>query len=144
MGGSLDFTFKQTGSKKNKTNLMVWWIHLTISVIIVIPIAIVYGFWTNLVFNVNIDTVDEHSIFKAIMGFYLGFALMSTIGIFRPIYWKTATITNILFMFGLGIGRIISIIFDGIPSTIFILGTFGELIIGFYGLYQLKRQPNFN
>ena len=46
-------------------------------------------------------------------------------------------------MFGLGIGRIISIIFDGIPSTIFISGTFGELIIGFYGLYQLIRQPNF-
>lgn len=118
--------------------------HLTISVIIVIPIAIVYGFWTNLVLNVNIDTVDEQSIFKAMMGFYLAFALLWTIGIFRPIYWKTATITNILFMFGLGIGRIISIFFDGIPSPILIAGTFGELIIGFHGWYQLKSQRNLN
>lgn len=118
--------------------------HLTISVIIVIPIAIVYGFWPNLMFNVNIDTVDEQSIFKAIMGFYLAVALMWTIGIFRPIYWKTATITNILFMFGLSIGRIISIIFDGIPSTIFIVGTIGELVLGLFAYYQLKSQRNFN
>lgn len=114
-------------------------LHLTISILIVIPIAIVYGFWTNVVFNVNIDTVDEHSIYKAIMGFYLAFALLWTIGIFRPIYWKTATVTNILFMFGLGIGRIISIIFDGMPSLIFVLGTTGELVLGFYGWYQLKK-----
>ena len=60
--------------------------YVTILVVIVIPIAIVYGFWTNLVFNVNIDTADEHSIFKAIMGFYVAFALLWTIGIFRPIY----------------------------------------------------------
>jgi hypothetical protein len=72
------------------------------------------------------------------MGLYLAFASLWILGIFKNDYWKTATITNILFMLGLGFGRIISIIFDGIPSTIFILGTIGELVLGFYGWYQLK------
>ena len=42
-------------------------------------------------------------------------------------------------MFGLGFGRIISMIFDGFPSTVFVLGTFGELILGFYALFQLIK-----
>ncbi|WP_310558227.1 DUF4345 domain-containing protein [Flavobacterium sp.] len=113
--------------------------HLSISVIIVIPIAIVYGFWTNLVFNVNIDTVDEHNILKAIMGLYLGFATLWIIGIFKSTLWKTATISNIVFMLGLAFGRIVSLFIEGITSTVFILGTFGELILGFYGWYQFKK-----
>jgi Domain of unknown function (DUF4345) len=42
-------------------------------------------------------------------------------------------------MLGLGFGRIISIVVDGIPSTIFIFGTIGELVLGFYALYTLKK-----
>ena len=118
-------------------------LHLIVSILIVIPIAIIYGFYPNLVFNVNIDTIDERSIFKAIMGFYLAFSLLWIGGIFDRTYWKTATIANILFMIGLGVGRIISMIFDGVPSTIFILVTLGELFLGFYGWYQLVRLKSF-
>lgn len=118
-------------------------LHLIVSILIVIPIAIIYGFWPNLVFNVNIDTIDERCIFKAIMGFYLAFSLLWIVGIFDKTYWKTATIANILFMIGLGVGRIISMIFDGVLSTIFILGTVGELVLGFYGWYQFVRQKSF-
>ncbi len=77
------------------------------------------------------------------MGFYLAFSLLWIVGIFDKSYWKTATIANILFMIGLGVGRIISMIFDGVLSTIFILGTVGELVLGFYGLYQFVRQKSF-
>lgn len=113
-------------------------IHLFISSLIVFPGAIIYGFFPEMIFNLKLNYTDEHSIFKAIMGLYLAFSLLWIVGIFKFDYWKVATITNVLFMFGLGFGRIISIIFDGIPSTIFVLGTFGELILGFYGMYQLK------
>jgi hypothetical protein len=118
-------------------------LHLIVSVLIVIPIAIIYGFWPNLVFDVNIDTVDEHCILKAIMGFYLAFSVLWIFGIFDRTYWKTATISNILFMIGLGGGRIISMFFDGIPCTIFVLGTIGELVLGLFGWYQLVKQKSF-
>jgi hypothetical protein len=122
---------------KNKTlkNL-----HLIISSIIVFPGAIIYGFQSDLLFDAPINTMDQATIFKAVMGLYLGFGSLWITGIFRTKYWKTATISNMLFMLGLGFGRIISLIVDGIPSTIFVLGLFGELILGFYALYTLRKQ----
>jgi hypothetical protein len=114
-------------------------LHLIISSIIVISAAFVYGFQPNLVLNVDINTIDEHNILKAIMGLYLGFGSLWLLGIFNPNYWKTATISNMIFMLGLGFGRIISLFFDGFPSTIFIIGAIGELILGFYAFYILNK-----
>ena len=113
-------------------------LHLIISSIIVFLAAIIYGFRPDLLFDVKINSIDEANIFKAIMGLYLGFGSLWILGIVNKNYWKTATTSNMIFMLGLGFGRIISLIFDGIPSTIFVLGTVGELILGFYALYQLK------
>lgn len=114
-------------------------LHLIISSTIVFPAAIIYGFQSDLLFDAPINTLNHATIFKAIMGLYFGFGSLWIIGIFKENYWKTATISNMIFMLGLGFGRIISILTDGIPSTIFVLGLFGELILGFYALYTLKK-----
>lgn len=112
--------------------------HLIISTSIVIPAAFIYGFRPNLVLNVNINTIDEHNIFKTIMCLYLAFSSLWILGVYNSNYWKTATISNMIFMLGLAFGRIISTIFDGFPSNIFIIGTIGELILGLYALQQLN------
>jgi len=114
-------------------------LHLTISIFIVIIVAFVYGFKPDLWFDVKVKTIDEHNIFKAIMGVYIAFSILWFVGIIIEKFWETATISNFLFMFGLAFGRIVSIIFDGIPSTLFLLGTIGELILGFYAFHQFKR-----
>jgi hypothetical protein len=107
-------------------------IHLIISALIVIPIGLIYGFCPDLLFDVHINSIDEFNIFKAIMGLYLLFAIQWLLGIINQNYWKTATISNILFMLGLSFGRFMSIIFDGIPSKLFVFGTIGELVLGLY------------
>jgi Domain of unknown function (DUF4345) len=114
-------------------------LHLIISIIIVIPAAFIYGFESDLLFNAPISTLDQATIFKAIMGLYLGFGSLWILGVFKENYWKMATISNMIFMFGLGFGRIISLIFDGVPSTVFVLGTVGELVLGLFALYNLKK-----
>lgn len=114
-------------------------LHLSISIFIVFNIAFVYGFKPDLCFDVQVKTIDEHNIFKAIMGVYIAFSSLWFVGIVKETFWQTATISNFLFMFGLAFGRIVSIIFDGIPSTIFLLGTVGELTLGFYAFYQFKK-----
>jgi Domain of unknown function (DUF4345) len=114
-------------------------LHLTISIIIVMMVAFVYGFKPDLWFDVKVVTIDEFNIYKAIMGVYIAFSSLWFIGIIREKFWQTATISNALFMIGLAFGRIISLLFDGIPSTIFLLGTIGELILGFYAFYQFKK-----
>lgn len=125
-----------------KPNKIVNKIHLIISTIIVVSAAFVYGFCPNLVLQVDTNTTDEANILKAIMGMYLAFALLWILGINNRKYWQAATICNMLFMLGLGFGRIISIAIDGIPSNIFVLGTIGELVLGYYAFYQLTQTKN--
>ena len=115
-------------------------LHLFISVLIVIPAALVYGFQPNLLFDVNLDTIDEANILKAIMGLYLSFAVLWSLGILNPSLWKVATVSNIIFMLGIAFGRIISLFCDGFPSGVLVIGTIGEMILGFYGCYILQRE----
>ena len=117
-------------------------LHLIISILIVIPVGCIYGFQPNLLFDVNVNTIDEANIFKAIMGLYLAISSLWIVGILKPSLWKIATVSNMIFMLGLGFGRIISIGFDGMPSSVFILGTIGELVLGLFALYQLKKQKS--
>jgi Domain of unknown function (DUF4345) len=114
-------------------------IHLIISSIIVFPGAIVYGFQSDLLFDAPIITMNQATIFKAVMGLYLGFGSLWILGIYKENYWKIATVSNMVFMLGLGFGRIISLITDGIPSAIFVFGLFGELALGLFALYSLKK-----
>jgi hypothetical protein len=114
-------------------------ISLVISVLIVVPVALIYGFQPKLLFDIHPKTTDENNILKAVMGFYLAFSGLWILGILKPSFWKAATISNLLFMFGLAFGRMISIFFDGIPSTLFILGTIGEVILGIYALLQYRK-----
>jgi len=117
-------------------------IHLIISVLIVIPVSFVYGFNLGSQFDIYLNTTDELNAFKAIMGLYLGFSILWTLGILKAKYLKIALISNIIFMLGLGFGRLLSLFIDGMPSTVFLYGTFGELVIGFYGLWVLKTNYN--
>ncbi|WP_225318030.1 DUF4345 domain-containing protein [Flavobacterium luteum] len=118
-------------------------LNLIISIFIVIPVALVYGFQPDLLFDITINSIDEANIFKAIMGLYLCFSALWIIGILKPAFWKIATVSNMVFMLGLAFGRSISILSDGMPSTLFVLGTIGELVLGIYASYLLKKQKSF-
>lgn len=115
-------------------------LHLLISALIIIPVGLIYGFSPSLLFDVELNTVDENNVFKAIMGLYLAFGFIFIIGIVQPIFWQTATISNVIFMFGLAFGRIVSLLLNGIPSTIFCIGILGELILGMLAFYHFKKE----
>lgn len=123
----------------NDQNDFIQKIHLIISVLIVVPVAIIYGFVPDFQFELFPKTVDEHNFYKAIMGLYLGFSSLWVLGVFKQEYLKLALVTNLVFMLGLGFGRIISILIDGLPTSGYIFGTFAELFLGFYGVWVLKR-----
>ena len=119
-------------------------IHLLISVCIVIPVAIFYGFNPDYQFDIQLQTIDEHNFFKAIMGMYLGFSSLWILGIFKYQYLKIAIVTNIIFMIGLGLGRVLSFFIDGSPTFGYQFGTFAELFLGCYGIWVLtNKNTNF-
>lgn len=117
-------------------------VHLIISLIIVIPVAIVMGFKSGVLFNVHMNTIDEFNVFKATMGLYLGFSVLWILGLLIENFLFAALLSNVVFMLGLGFGRLISLVIDGVPSFLFVFGTFGELFLGVYGLWVLKRNQN--
>ena len=114
-------------------------IHLIISVSIVVPTAIIYGFKPELSFDMFLETTDEHNFYKAVMGLYLGFSMLWIYGVLKASYLKVAIVTNIIFMLGLGFGRVVSIMVDGIPTFGYVFGVIAELFLGFYGLWVLNR-----
>jgi hypothetical protein len=114
-------------------------VHLIISILIVVPVAFVYGFNPDSQFDIYLNTIDEFNQFKAIMGLYLGFSALWVLGIFKTNYLKVAIISNVVFMLGLGLGRVLSLLLDGTPTFGYVFGTIAELFLGCYGLWILKR-----
>ena len=112
--------------------------HLVISIIVVVPAALMYGFSPDTLVELTPNTTDEQSFFKAVMGLYLGFSVLWTLGLFKRSVLKTALISNTLFMLGLGFGRLLSFAIDGIPTMLYVYGAFAELFLGFYGLWFLS------
>ena len=115
-------------------------IHLIISVLIVVPVSFFYGFNPSSQLYINLTTADEHNFFKAIMGLYLGFSMLWILGVFKANYLQFAIVTNIIFMLGLGLGRVLSWFIDGTPTFGYQFGTFAELFLGFYGLWVWHRK----
>ncbi len=119
-------------------------IHLIISIIIVFPVAIIYGFAPQYQFDISPKTIDEHNFLKAIMGLYIGFSILWILGVFKHQFLKIALISNMIFMFGLGFGRVLSFVVDGIPTFGYNFGTLAEIFLGCYGLWILtNKNTNF-
>lgn len=117
-------------------------LHLGLSATVVFVAALIYGANPNkilpLFFEFDVKNLELKNIFRAIMGLYLGFAIYWIIGIKKNEYWRSATISNIIFMGGLVFGRIVSTIFDGV-STQYTIGLILELMVMVWGIYNLKN-----
>lgn len=116
-------------------------LHLIISILIVVPTAIIYGSPSILPerLDIQVNTTDLANLLKAIMCLYLGVSLVWLMGILKPRYSKSATQLNVLFMLTLATGRALSMVTDGLPSDGYIFGIIAESILGCYSIYQLKK-----
>ena len=118
-------------------------LHLVISILIVIPIALVYGIFPGkffpIFFDFEIASTDAYNIFRAMMGLYFSMVIIWIAGIFRPRFWETATLTNILFMSGLAAGRLLSIAADGVPSLSLVIGLGLEIGLAAGGYYSRQK-----
>lgn len=117
-------------------------LHLTLSAIIVISVAFVYGANPSVIlpyfFDFTVENLELKNIFRAIMGLYLAFGGFWLYAVKNESYWKMATISNILFMGGLATGRFISLMLDG-WSDQYGIGMMLEFLMLFWGIYNLKK-----
>lgn len=126
---------------KSKINRILKNLHLILSLLIVVPTAIIYGSPSILpeYLNIQANTVDFSNLLKAIMCLYLGISFVWILGIWKTEYWKIATQLNILFMLSLAIGRVLSMLMDGFPTGGYIFGITAEFLLGFYSIFQFKK-----
>ena len=90
-------------------------------------------------FDLAVEGTDQSHILRAYMGLYLGMIVLWVLGAVREKLARAAVISEIAFMFGLAAGRILSIIFDGLPSVLLIVYTGAEIALGSWGILILRR-----
>lgn len=117
-------------------------LHLRLSGIIVIIAGLVYGGYPSylmpLIFDFEVQALDMKNILRAVMGIYVGIGVFWLIGTAKQEYWSAATLSNVLFMGGISLGRIISTLFDGV-SLLFMPALILELLFFGWGFYNLKK-----
>lgn len=126
---------------QNKTHWLSRNVHLLISIVIVVPTALIYGSPSILPhqLDIQVNSIDLANMLKAIMCLYLGTSLVWALGMWNVKYWTSATQLNMLFMWTLAIGRTWSMLTDGLPTGGYIFGVVAEIALGLLAVYQLKK-----
>lgn len=114
-------------------------IFLIICAMGLVPIALGYGAKPSssldALFGITVDSTNLTHIMRAVMGLYLGMAVLWLWGAFRKRMSGPALVSCAVFMLGLAAGRILSFILDGMPHWLLI--AYAGLEIGF-GLIAIK------
>lgn len=130
--------------KENRMDKLKWILknlHFFVSLAIVLPTAIIYGSPSILqkFLDIQVNSNDLSNMLKSVMCLYFGISFVWITGILKTQYWKSATQLNVLFMFALATGRVLSMLLDGLPTVGYIFGVIAEFLIGLYAFYQLKK-----
>jgi len=78
-------------------------------------------------YEIELTNNNMANIFRAVMGLYIGFATLWILGAVNKDIQLPALWSLIVFMTGIGLGRALSMILDGMPDFIFV----GYMIIEF-------------
>jgi hypothetical protein len=118
-------------------------IFLLVTAIGLTPIALSYGLVPqkslSYLFDVPVSNINGSHIFRAVMGLYLALLSFWIVGAFRVQLRQAALYSLVVFMLGLALGRVLSLVVDGMPSLL-LIGYLGlELIFGILGLILLKK-----
>jgi hypothetical protein len=120
---------------------------LIFTAIALIPIALSYGIvpektLTGL-YGFPVEDINLSHIFRAQMGLLLGQAIFYFWGAFNPNLRRPALYALVIFMLGLAVGRVFSLIIDGIPEFGLIFSLIAEIIMGSIGLILLREDKSF-
>jgi hypothetical protein len=107
---------------------------LTVCAVGLVPIALGYGAKPSVtldaLFGINVDTTNLSHIMRAVMGLYLGMALLWLIGAVRRSMAGPALAACAVFMLGLAAGRILSFFLDGLPHWLLMVYAALEIVLG--------------
>jgi len=117
---------------------------LLVAGVFLTPVALSYGVVPAATLpkfmNITVQGTDQTHVFRALMGLYLGMVTFCIIAAFTPEWQHVAVIWAVFFAYSLALGRILSLIADGMPSPILLFYLAVELAVGTWGLLVLARE----
>jgi len=92
---------------------------------ILVPPALNYGINPAAVLpktmTIAVEGTDQTEMLRAIMGHYLGMTTFCVIAAFTPAWRHIAVIWAVFFLYSIALGRILSLIVDGVPIRLLLL-----------------------
>ena len=117
---------------------------LLVAGVFLFPVALTYGLDLASILpkfmNVTVEGTDLTHIFRALSCLYLGMVTFCIIAAFTPEWRHVAVIWAVFFAYSLALGRMLSLIVDGMPSPILLFYLAVELTVGTLGLLVLSRE----
>lgn len=117
--------------------------YLWISAIGLIPVALSYGvvpeLSMNWLFGITVELPNEAHIFRGVMGLYLALVTLWILGATNENYERAAILSEVFFMSGLAVGRLLSLLVDGWPHWLLVNYLVLEAILAVAGIILLKQ-----
>tara|TARA_Y100000992_G_C21272225_1_gene497620 strand:- start:815 stop:1228 length:414 start_codon:yes stop_codon:yes gene_type:complete len=109
----------------------------------VLAVSLSYGLYPEItlryLYNIEVNSTNLANIFRAIMGLYIALSIFWVAGAFKKSLRLAALWSMTIFMTGIALGRILSIIIDGFPYPIFLFYTVIEIFSALIGFYLIKN-----
>jgi hypothetical protein len=110
----------------------------------VFPAALGYGLnpqeFLPILYGIEVENNNLSNIFRAVMGLYVGCVSLWILGAFKESLTVPALWCMFVFMLGIGLGRALSLILDGLPDMIFVFFMFFEFVAAGITFYLLKER----
>lgn len=108
-----------------------------------VPVALSYGVVPSAtvthLLGFPVEGVNLTHVFRAVMGIYLANALFWLAGAMNPALRRPALWALFVFMAGVAGGRVLSILIDGMPSSILVMYLLVELVFATLAAVCLRR-----
>ncbi len=117
-------------------------LYLWISAIGLIPVGLSYGVapeqslsW---LFGITVESTNQAHVFRGITGLYLAMVSFWILGARYEKYERAAILSEIVFMGGLAVGRVASILIDGWPHLLLTGYALTEIALAVIGIILLR------
>ena len=108
----------------------------------VLAVSLSYGLYPEItlkyLYDIEVNSANLANIFRAIMGLYIALSIFWVAGAFNKSLRLAALWSMTIFMTGIALGRILSIIIDGFPYPIFLFYTGIEIFSALMGYFLIK------
>ena len=108
----------------------------------VLAVSLSYGLYPEItlkyLYDIEVNSANLANIFRAIMGLYIALSMFWVVGAFKKSLRLAALWSMTIFMTGIALGRILSIIIDGFPYPIFFFYTVIEFFSALMGYFLIK------